>query len=136
MRIETTPKRATTPRAKALSAALSIIIVGVAGLTGNYYLNPVVDIGLEVLTQYEYDQLVTEYKAKRIEKALGKPTLCARMKIQDTSPLSYQELSEWAETLDIYVRDTVLTNKRPIAFTQVSDTNLMNQLNSWLEAQP
>lgn len=135
MRIETTEERAGSPRAKALGAALSIVIAGVAGLTGSYYLNPTVDIGLEVLTQHEYDQLISEYRMERTRVSVDKPGLCLKFRARDVTLLSHEDYQKWVETLNVYLRANVLENRRPIIFSGVTEVNMATQLNTWLEVQ-
>lgn len=74
-----------------LAASGAVITLAVAGVQGDYYLNPKVDLGAVKVTEYEYEQI--------------KPVLVEKVKEMSTkNPLTVEENQMWLKAADKEVR--------------------------------
>jgi len=74
-----------------LAASGIAIVLAAGGVTGDYYLNPSIDLGAVQVTQYEYEQIKPELVAE-----------IKQMSFQD--PLTLTQRTMWINAADIEIK--------------------------------
>ena len=103
---------------KPILLALGIVLAGIGGKTGDYYLRPTVNLGMAKATQSEYDQLLPEMNSK------------IKTHLDDKTPIPHNEINLWLAICAVEIK-----KNNGLRLVNVTNENAINKLLTWMETK-